>query len=177
MTTAAASRCAAHPARPAVDRCPVCDRPRCGADASTFAGRGCATCIAAPGGAPTPTTAELLTRAGLAALAVAVVGGWVATQYVRSRGFSLIAPGLVGVASAWATAAAVGTAPGTRRIVLSVAAAGALFSAALAFRLTVGGQSPLHPAGRVVPPYIAALVGVLVWPVLFGPTGRRRDDD
>ena len=48
-------------------------------------------------------------RAGLAAFAIALVGGWIGTQYVRNMGFSLIAPGLVGVAVALAATAAAAT--------------------------------------------------------------------
>ena len=111
-------------------------------------------------------------------MAVALVGGWIGTQYARNRGFSLIAPALVGMATAWAAAAASGgAAAGSKRdsrLVSLVAAAAAVLSAALAFRVyAAGGLSPWHPAGRVVPPYVAAVVGVLAWPLLFGPPKRR----
>lgn len=176
MTTAAASRCAAHPARAAVDDCPVCGRARCGADAAGYAAAGCPSCAAARPVAPPPGTPELLVRAGLAGLAVAYVGGWIGTQYVRNKGFSLIAPALVGIAIAWAVAAVAGRSP--RRVVSLAAAVASVLSAALAFRVyAAGGLSPLHPAGRVLPPYAAAVAGVLAWPLLFGPTGRRPDPD
>jgi hypothetical protein len=176
MTTGTASRCAAHPARRAVDSCPVCGRPRCGADAAGYAGLGCPACASTRPPAPAPRLAELAVRAGLAAFAIALLGGWIGTQYVRNKGFSWIAPGLVGLAAAWAAGAAGGAAP--RRVTSLVAAGAAVLSAALAFRVYVaGGLSPLHPAGRVLPPYVAAVVGVLAWPLLFGPTGRRHDDE
>jgi hypothetical protein len=120
--------------------------------------------------------AEVAVRAGLAALAVAYVGGWIGTQYVRNRGFSLIAPALVGIAIAWVAAAVSGHRQ--RPVSSALAAVAAVLSAALAFRVyAAGGLSPLHPAGRVLPPYGAAIVGVLAWPLLFGPTGRRPPDE
>lgn len=176
MTTATASRCAAHPARRAVDNCPVCERPRCGADAAGYAQAGCPSCASARPAAPLPGMAEVAVRAGLAALAVAYVGGWIGTQYVRNRGFSLIAPALVGIAIAWVAAAVSGHRQ--RPVSSALAAVAAVLSAALAFRVyAAGGLSPLHPAGRVLPPYGAAIVGVLAWPLLFGPTGRRPPDE
>ena len=176
MTTATASRCAAHPARRAVDDCPVCGRERCGADAAGYGAAGCPSCATVKPEAPPPGLAELVVRAGLAGLAVAFVGGWIGTQYVRNRGFSLIAPAIVGIAIAWAVAAVAGH--HRRRVTAAVAAVAAVLSAALAFRVyAAGGLSPLHPAGRVLPPYGAAVVGVLVWPLLFGPVKRRSDDD
>src|SRR3954465_754639 len=87
MTTAAASRCAVHPARRAVDACPVCGRPRCGADVAEYAAAGCHASRGAAHEAAPPAAAELAVRAGLASYAVAVVGGWIATQYVRNSGF------------------------------------------------------------------------------------------
>jgi hypothetical protein len=120
---------------------------------------------------------ELLVRAGLAGYAVALVGAGFATQYARERGFSLLAPALVGLAISWACGLATRGSSSSRRLALAVAAVMAVLSAALAFALTPGGQNPLHPVGRVFPPYGAAIVGVLVWPVLFGPPrGRARDD-
>ena len=175
MTTAAASRCAAHPARRAVDDCPVCGRPRCGTDAVGFGRSGCPACTTAPVEVPAPGRPELLVRAGLAAMLVALVGGWIGTQYARNRGFSLIAPALVGIAVAWAVAAAAGGGQLSRRLLTLVAAVAAVLSAALAFRVyAAGGLSPWHPAGRVLPPYVAAVVGVLAWPLLFGPPKRPR---
>lgn len=115
-------------------------------------------------------------------MAVALIGGWIGTQYARNRGFSLIAPALVGMAAAWAAGAASGAAATRstedRRLVSVIAAVAAVLSAALAFRVyAAGGLSPWHPAGRVVPPYVAAVVGVLAWPLLFGPPKRPRELD
>ena len=45
MTSARTSaRCAAHPSRPAVDACPVCERARCDADRALAPGGGCTVC-------------------------------------------------------------------------------------------------------------------------------------
>lgn len=171
------ARCAVHPARLAVDSCPVCARPRCAPDAAAHGGDGCAVCVA-PHSPPArePTSAELWVRAGLAGIVVAVAGGWVATQYVGVHVMSLIAPALVGLAASAATTAAVRQGAGARRIALVVAAGAAVLGTALGFRFTPGGESPLSPAGHVGPPYAAALAGVLAWPLLFGTPGRRRSD-
>jgi uncharacterized membrane protein (UPF0136 family) len=145
-------------------------------DVASYGANGCPACARPQASAQPAGGRELLVRSGLAAYAVALVGGWIGTQYVRNSGFSLIAPALVGVAAAWAAAAAAGA--NTRRVTLAVAAAGSVLSAALAFRVyAAGGLSPWHPAGRVLPPYAAAVAGVLVWPVLFGPPRRARPPD
>lgn len=170
-------RCAVHPARLAVDTCTVCGRPRCGVDARDHGQGGCAACAdrRAGGAGGTARPLELAVRAGLAALWVTFVGGWIETQYVGTRWFSLLAPGLVGLAaSAAATAAA--RRPTARWPELVAAAAGVL-GAGLGFRLVPGGQSLLTPVGNVVPPYLAAAVGAYVWPVLFGPPRRRGQGD
>ena len=105
----------------------------------------------------------------------AAATGWIGTQYVRNSWFSLIAPALVGMAVAWAASAASGGNIVPRVLTTVVASVAAVLSAALAFRVyAAGGLSPLHPAGRVLPPYVAAVGGVLAWPLLFAPP--RRDD-
>src|ERR1700761_2912200 len=65
VSAPAVPRCAAHPARLAVDRCPRCARPRCAADADR--GGGCAICrsrMARTG--RVASRLEAATRAGLA---------------------------------------------------------------------------------------------------------------
>jgi hypothetical protein len=121
----------------------------------------------------------VLVRAGLAGIAVALLGGWVTTQYVGVHLMSLLAPLLVGMAASWATSAAAGRpGPPLRHLVVGEAVTVAVLGVALGFALTPGGKSPLHPAGQVVPPYLAAALGVLVWPLLFAtPTHRRRAAD
>ena len=69
-------QCAVHPSRPAVDDCPVCGRPRCGADVAAVA-TGCLGCVsetAAPVATVRPPgDLERLVRATLAAYAVALL--------------------------------------------------------------------------------------------------------
>jgi hypothetical protein len=167
------ARCAVHPARLAADRCPICGRDRCGADASIHGEQGCAACVTSRRGARPAGLLEVVTRAGLAGLAAALAGGWVATQHVGVHLMSLFAPGLVGLAASWATAAASAARDvRQRRAVLAVAAVAALLGTALAYRLFP--LSPLHPVDQVGPPYLAALGGVLAWPLIFGSTPSRR---
>jgi hypothetical protein len=170
------ARCASHPARLAADACPVCDRGRCAPDVAAFAARGCAVCMAVDA-APAPGRLEIAVRAGLAALAVAVAGGWVAQQYVNVHLMSLIAPALLGLAACWAATAAAGPrSAGQRPLVLLIAAAGAVLGTALGFHLFGRPVTPLHPARQVGLPYLTALAGVLAWPLLAGPprSDRRR---
>jgi hypothetical protein len=173
-------RCALHPARLAVDSCPRCARPRCGADASAYEGRGCAACVdPTPVAAPVPYV-ERMVRAGAAAFVVALLGGWVGTQYVDVHVFSVVAPGLVGLATGWAATAAAGApaTPQLRRLTLLVGAAAAVLSAGLAFRLeSGGGQDPVSSWGEVGPPYLAAVIGTLAWPIVFGPPKQRTAPD
>ena len=171
-----ANRCAQHPARLAVDTCPRCARPRCGADQASYARRGCAACLDPTPVVPAAPYRERVLRAGLAAFAVALVGGWIGTQYVDVQYFSVLAPGLVGLATGWAAAAAAGgpADPHLRRMTLLIAALAAVLSAGLAFRLeSGGGQDPLGGWGEVGPPYLAAVIGTLAWPIAFGPPTRR----
>jgi hypothetical protein len=160
-------RCAVHPSRRAAGPCPVCDRPRCGADVATYADHGCAACISAAVPTPRPPIRERLLRGALASLAVAFAGGWVAAQYVDTQWFSLIAPALVGLTCAGAGAAAAG-APRVRAVLVSSALAGVL-GTALSDRLVPGGQNLFLPASHRVPPYLAAVIGAVAWPVLFPP--------
>jgi hypothetical protein len=164
------ARCAAHPGRRAADRCPVCERPRCGADRRTFGDGGCAACVTnrehdAPAGAT-----ELLVRAGLAGLAAALLGGWIAAQYVDTAYFSIIAPGLVGLVCAWAVTTAAARLPS--RMALALAGVTGILGTAISDRLVPGGQNLFLPLGHRLPPYAAAVVGAVLWPVLFGPAHR-----
>lgn len=119
----------------------------------------------------------MLVRSGLAGAAVALAGGFVSTQYVGTRYFSVVAPALVGLAASWAVTAAGGRgASGSRLPLLAVAVAAALLGTALGFRLVPGGQGLLTPVRDVGPPYAAAAAGALAWPALFGTAhpGRGR---
>jgi hypothetical protein len=172
-----APRCAVHPARLAVDACPVCGRDRCGVDATHYADRGCAACAGAGGRAVPPAALEVVVRAGLAAMATLLVGGWIATEHVNVHITSLVAPALLGLAASGAAAGASGAQQaGQGRLVLLVATVAALLGTALGFRLFGEPVTPVHPWHQVWLPYVAALGGVAAWPLLFGAAGRARPE-
>jgi len=117
-------------------------------------------------------------RAALAALGIGYVGAWVAAQYVDTQYFAVVVPALIGLACAWAATAAAGMATATRppRMLMVIAAVTAVLATALSDRLVPGGQNLFVPAGHRLPPYVAAVIGALAWPVLFGPPKKRRPD-
>ena len=160
------SRCAMHPARPAVDQCPVCGRPRCGADAELAPGGGCLAC---GGAAPSAERAshwlrsapERLIAAALTALLLGQLAAPIASEYIGAQGFAEIVPFLVGLACASGAAMAARTA-GKGRLDLAVRGIGALaalLGTAFSFRLVPGGQSPFTPFGDVGLPYLCAVAG------------------
>jgi len=170
-----AERCAAHPGRPAVDQCPTCRRPRCGVDAAAYADH-CRLC-----GHPAPVrrtagAVEILVRAALAATPVALAGGAVSSEYVQTRWFSILVHLIVGIACGGAATLASGRAEPVRLRVATrlVATVYVLVGVAYGFRFVVGGQSPFSPAHRVLPPYVAAAVGVWLWDLLVGSPRRGR---
>ena len=169
--SARALRCAVHPSRRAADLCPICDRPRCGADAARFQAAGCAACVQIGRPGPPASNNERMLRAALAALAVGYVGAWVAAQYVDTQWFGLIAPALVGLACAGAASWA-GRRPRTG-VALGVAAVTGILATALSDRLVPGGQNLFLPVSHRLPPYLAAVLGALAWPVLFPPPKPR----
>jgi hypothetical protein len=169
--TAQGTRCAVHPARRAAGTCPVCARPRCGVDVAAYAVGGCAACATTAPQRPRASAAERLVRASVAAFAVSFAGAWVAAQYVDTQYFALVAPALVGVGCAWAATAAGG--PALTRACVAIAAVAAVLGTALSDRLVPGGQNLFLPASPRLPPYLAAVIGALVWPVLFGPPRQR----
>ncbi len=151
MTGVTGLRCAAHPARPAQDRCPTCDRPRCARD--TGRGGTCVLCSARRGRPPRPVPVAL-TAAGVSALPTAVLGSALGQEYVGARFFSVVFPALVGVALALVVAAAAGPVrPVTRAVLSAVVAAYAAVSALLDFRFT---DLPYGGPGRWLPPVLAA---------------------
>jgi len=161
-------RCAAHPARPAVDECPVCGRPRCGADAARAPGGGCLQCGGVAQQAPAPPSATQqaahVIAGGLAALLLGELLAPVVSEYVGAKGFAEITPFLLGLACAAAAAIAART-HGRGRVDVAVRCLGgvaAVLGTAFAFRLVPGGQSPFHPAGTVLPPYVCAIAGAVV---------------
>lgn len=179
MTTGvgvAGPRCATHPARLAADACPRCDRGRCAADVSRYGERGCPVCVV-PEPPPAAGRLERGVRAGLAAVATAYPSGWVAAQYVNVEYMSLLWPLVLGIAvSAAASAAAGPRSRGDQPVVLAAAAAGALLGTALGFRIFDVPVTPLEPFHVVWGPYVAALVGIGVWPLAFGVPGLMTEE-
>lgn len=176
---AAGTRCGVHPMRPAVDLCPVCDRPRCAADATSAPGGACQAC----GGSATPGPVrpevplrERLVRAALAGQGVAVLGGVVAAEYVSAPLFSYLTPFVVGVLTAAAAQGASGAArsgPAASRIRL-VAVVYALLGVALGFVLE---KSTGTFDSSTLLPYAAAVAGVVLWTLPPKARPAVRDDD
>ena len=118
-------------------------------------------------------------RSGLAGYVPALVGGWVATQYVAVQYMWLILPAAVGLAVAAAASAGAGVpARGRARWLVGVPAlVMTLLGVGLGFRLVPhGGFSPLESVDLVLGPYLAALGGVVAWSVLLTPPESRRGD-
>lgn len=150
-------RCAAHPARPARDRCPRCGRPRCAADHAL--GECCAVCRDETPRSPRPAVGALA-GAGAAGTLLAVVGGALGQEYVGAHWFSVLFPALVGIVIAAAAAAAAGPLPPVLVHVTAAMSGGyAALSALLDFRFT---DVPFGPVGRWLPPLLAAAVAGVV---------------
>lgn len=170
-----AARCAVHPGRPALDSCPVCERPRCAADAGE-ATTGCRACTRAEPSIrvrpPDPT--ERLVRGTLAALGAAVLGGVVAAQYVGAELFAYLTPFVVGVltgAAAQSASTSPRTGPEAMRV-RGVAGIYALLGVALGFALEKSADA--FDASTLLP-YAAAVVGVVLW--TLPPKARPREDE
>jgi hypothetical protein len=175
-------RCAVHPSRPAVDACPRCGRPRCGADAAQVE----TGCLACQGDAGEPTSVvaapgdlERLVRATLAAYAVALLGGPVGSEYVGSTVFEYLGPFVVGmICGGAATRAAHTNGRGTvGKAVRLVAAVVALLGVAFSFVLEQS-QHVLSVSPDVLLPYAAAVAGALLWtmpPRASKPQGLSTD--
>jgi hypothetical protein len=158
-------RCAVHPGRPAVDHCPTCGRPRCGADAANL-GPVCGGCQdARPAEETSGDRHRGRVAAGvLVAMALGAVGGWIGTEYIGATGFAEIVPFLIGLLCASGAAAAAGT-HGRGSVDLGmrvVGAVSAVLGTALGYKLQPGGGSALHPAHTVLPAYAAAAAGAAV---------------
>lgn len=160
------TRCAVHPVRPAVDRCPVCTRARCAADAARHAEAGCDACGGRRGrhapAVPAPPVLERLVRGALGATGAALLGGVVAAQYVGAELFGYLAPFVVGVLTAAAAQSAAGgvrTGPVASRLRV-VAAVYAVLGVGLGFALE---RSEDALAGGTLVPYACALAGVVLW--------------
>jgi hypothetical protein len=154
-------RCVAHPSRPAVDLCPVCDRPRCGADAQ---GRGCAVCHGRAATAARPAPArELLVRAALGAHVMAILTGLVLQEYPGSPVFGYVAPAVGGAAVGAVATAAAGEPRGpVLRLVRAVASLYAVLATAFGFALE-GTWDVWEPRVEVLAPYVCAGLACWLW--------------
>jgi hypothetical protein len=160
-------RCAVHPGRPAVDECPVCDRPRCSADAAAWPDGGCAAC---EGVRPQPPTRRAVTRetivgAAAASHVAAVFAGAVSSQYVQVSLFGLLVP--VGVGIGIGAAAEAGARGARGWAIRAVAVVYALIAVGAGFRFEPGGVGPLDlgEIKDVLGPYVCAAVGAWLWTV------------
>ena len=111
-------------------------------------------------------------RGALAAYAVGLAGGVVASEYVGATVFAYLGPFVVGVVCGGAATRAAGTdgrGPlGTR--VRVAAAVCALLGIGLSF-LVEGSRTPLSFRADVLLPYAAAVAGALLWTM---PPRRRQ---
>ncbi len=164
-------RCAAHPSRPAVDACPVCARPRCGADAALLAATGCSLCAAlGPAGGSagrvvrSPEPLERFVRAALASYAVALAGGLIASEYVQSGLFSYVGPFVVGVVCGGAALKA-GATDGRGEVGTRVRAISAVLAVlGVAYGFALEASQPILSAGTLLP-YVCAAAGAILWTV------------
>lgn len=150
-------RCAAHPARPARDRCPTCDRPRCAADVAR--GDRCAVCADRDARGVREPLAVLVGAAVIGTVGGAA-GAALGQEYVGARVFSVAFPALVGLVLAALAAAWAGPLrPALRHAAAVAVAAYAGISALLDFRFT---DEPFGPAGRWLPPLVAAVAAAFM---------------
>ncbi len=165
----APARCAVHPARPADDECPVCGRPRCGADAAAAPGGGCLACRGSTAVVTRPPV-DLRAVVGAAAVCglVVVPGAGVASEYVDAGVMGYVVPVVFGIVLGIAAEWGAGRARGVPIRVVAVAFA--LLGAGYSFRFVPGGVSPFSPFGDVVWTYLGAATGAWLWTV---PPKRR----
>lgn len=171
------TRCAVHPVRRAVDHCPVCSRPRCAADAQEAIGGGCAVCQRREAGTEQPSGVALIeryVRAALAAYAVALLGGVVAAQYVGAAVFAYLTPFVVGVLTAAAAQGAAGLPKTGSPAALIRLLAGVYAVLGVAFGFVLEQSAEVLGAASV-PPYVAAILGVVLW--TLPPSSRRKKSD
>lgn len=170
-----ALRCAVHPGRAARDHCPVCARPRCEEDARGYGVRGCSACLVETDEGRSRTVIERMISAGLAGVPIAVIGGWIYSQYVEVHIFSWLVPTLIGVAGASSCVFAWQRGGGMYVPALVIGAVAAVLGTAFGFRLFPHGpHNPLHPWHLVAFPYVCAALGAVLWPVALGPPRKPK---
>ena len=154
------ARCAVHPVRPAVDRCPRCGRARCAVDAEQP--DGCRACTVDDDATPAAGRGERLVRGTLAAFGTALLGGLVAAQYVDAELFAYLTPFVVGVVCGAAAQAAAG---GAKRgpTALRVRAAATLCAVlGVGLGMLLEGSHPPVSSATLVPALLA-VTGAVLW--------------
>lgn len=158
-------RCAAHPGRPAVDACPVCGRPRCGADAATAHGGGCEVChgVASQPSHPAASRLELAVRGALGANLMAVLWGFVEAEYVQAGIFQYLAPLVLGAFTGGVAMAAAGQPRGVDGTRMRLVAVGyAVLGCGFGF-VKEGTFGALSTSGDVLLPYALAAAACWLW--------------
>ncbi|MCU1600253.1 MAG: hypothetical protein JWO22_962 [Frankiales bacterium] len=158
-------RCAAHPGRPAVDTCPVCERSRCGADAAEARGGGCAVChgVTESRAHVAPSLLELRVRGLVAAHLAATLWGFVVAEYVQADLFEYAAPAILGAVVGGATLSASGQPRGTEGTrTRLVAALYALLGCAFGF-VKEGTFTVFSTSTDVLIPYAVAVGACWLW--------------
>jgi hypothetical protein len=160
----AAPRCAVHPSLPAYDRCPVCERPRCDADAHAAPGGGCLACRGARGRkGPPPLDLRALVAAAALADVVAIVAGLVASEYVGAGIVGWVVPGFVGIVVSMAAEFAAGKRRG--RALRYVAAFYSVLGVAVGFQSPYAAETPFSLSPNVLGPYVIAAGASWLWTV------------
>lgn len=149
-----------------MDRCPTCNRPRCGADQGL--GQSCAVCGAAPAAVVPngrrPSSRELLVRAALAGYATALVWASVTAEYVGAGLFQYFSPALLGILTAGAAMSAAGS-PRKGALAQQVRVAGSVLSllgAGLGFQLE-GTYRAVSLHATVLVPYVITVAAAWLW--------------
>lgn len=170
----APARCAAHPARPAVDTCPVCARPRCGTDASLSVGGGCAVCggVQKQRALVAPPALELLVRGVLGAQLTAAAMAFVVAEYVQAGLFEYAAPAILGAFVGGVALAAAGQPRGRDGTVMRLVAVGySLLGCGFGF-VKEGTFGVFSTSSDVLVPYAVAAAACWVWTL---PPKTRKD--
>lgn len=148
-----------------MDACPVCGRPRCGADAAEPLGGGCQVChgtVVDVRRVP-PGTRELVVRGVLAANLMAVLWGFVEAEYVQASFFQYLAPVVLGAFTGGVTMAAAQHPRGRLGQRLRLAAtAYAVLGCAFGF-VKEGTFGALSSSTDVLVPYLLAAVACWGW--------------
>ena len=108
---------------------------------------------------------ERVVRGVIATSLCCAPAGVIVSEYVGTAYFSWITPGLAGVVLGWVAmlSSRVDLRSQAGLIMRGAAVLYALLATGFGFRFVPGGESPFHPAGRVLLPYAAAAAGAWLW--------------